>query len=40
MRIWSVVLAVVDGPSRGARATIGSEIAFLSPQGRRAYAMR
>src|ERR1043165_4532850 len=27
MRIWSVVLAVVDGPSRGARATIGSEIA-------------
>ncbi|HSS01859.1 MAG TPA: sigma 54-interacting transcriptional regulator [Kofleriaceae bacterium] len=27
MRIWSVALAVVDGPSRGARATIGSEIA-------------
>ncbi len=27
MRIWSVVLAVVDGPSRGARATVGSEIA-------------
>jgi transcriptional regulator with GAF, ATPase, and Fis domain len=27
MRIWSVVLAVVDGPSRGARAAVGSEIA-------------
>jgi DNA-binding NtrC family response regulator len=27
VRIWSVVLAVVDGPSRGARATVGSEIA-------------
>jgi len=27
MRIWSVVLAVIDGPSRGARATVGSEIA-------------
>jgi transcriptional regulator with GAF, ATPase, and Fis domain len=26
MRIWSVVLAVVDGPSRGARAQVGSEI--------------
>ncbi|HEY0194031.1 MAG TPA: sigma 54-interacting transcriptional regulator, partial [Kofleriaceae bacterium] len=26
MRIWSVVLAVVDGPSRGARAAVGSEI--------------
>ena len=27
MRIWSVVLAVVDGSSRGARAQVGSEIA-------------
>jgi DNA-binding NtrC family response regulator len=27
MRIWSVALAVIDGPSRGARATVGSEIA-------------
>ncbi|MEZ4362442.1 MAG: sigma 54-interacting transcriptional regulator [Kofleriaceae bacterium] len=27
MRIWSVVLAVVDGPSRGARTAVGSEIA-------------
>jgi transcriptional regulator with GAF, ATPase, and Fis domain len=27
MRIWSVVLAVIDGPSRGARVTVGSEIA-------------
>jgi transcriptional regulator with GAF, ATPase, and Fis domain len=27
LRIRSVVLAVVDGPSRGARATVGSEIA-------------
>ena len=27
MRIWSVVLAVIDGPSRGARAAVGSEIA-------------
>jgi DNA-binding NtrC family response regulator len=27
VRIWSVVLAVIDGPSRGARATVGSEIA-------------
>ena len=26
MRIWSVALAVVDGPSRGARAAVGSEI--------------
>ncbi|HEX4418192.1 MAG TPA: sigma 54-interacting transcriptional regulator [Kofleriaceae bacterium] len=29
MRIWSVVLAVVDGPSRGARAQVGSEIARI-----------
>jgi transcriptional regulator with GAF, ATPase, and Fis domain len=29
MRIWSVVLAVVDGPSRGARAAVGSEIARI-----------
>ena len=29
MRIWSVVLAVVDGPSRGARASVGSEIARI-----------
>ena len=27
VRIWSVVLAVIDGPSRGARATVGHEIA-------------
>jgi len=27
VRIWSVALAVIDGPSRGARATVGSEIA-------------
>ena len=27
MRIWSVALAVIDGPSRGARATVGNEIA-------------
>ena len=26
MRIWSVALAVVDGPSRGARTQVGSEI--------------
>ncbi|HEX7837799.1 MAG TPA: sigma-54-dependent Fis family transcriptional regulator, partial [Kofleriaceae bacterium] len=29
MRIWSVALAVVDGPSRGARAQVGSEIARI-----------
>jgi transcriptional regulator with GAF, ATPase, and Fis domain len=29
MRIWSVVLVVVDGPSRGARAAVGSEIARI-----------
>ena len=29
MRIWSVVIAVVDGPSRGARAQLGSEIARI-----------
>jgi len=29
MRIWSVVLAVIDGPSRGARAAVGSEIARI-----------
>jgi len=29
MRIWSVVIAVVDGPSRGARAQVGSEIARI-----------
>jgi transcriptional regulator with GAF, ATPase, and Fis domain len=29
MRIWSVVLAVVDGPSRGARTAVGSEIARI-----------
>src|SRR5262245_45076127 len=29
MRIWSVVLAVVDGESRGARAQVGSEIARI-----------
>jgi transcriptional regulator with GAF, ATPase, and Fis domain len=29
MRIWAVVLAVVDGPSRGARAQVGSEIARI-----------
>ena len=29
MRIWSVVIAVVDGPSRGARVQLGSEIARI-----------
>jgi len=29
IRIWSVALAVVDGPSRGARAQVGSEIARI-----------
>ncbi len=29
MRIWSVVIAVVDGPSRGAHAQVGSEIARI-----------
>jgi transcriptional regulator with GAF, ATPase, and Fis domain len=29
MRIWSVAIAVVDGPSRGARAQVGSEIARI-----------
>ncbi|HEX8111497.1 MAG TPA: sigma 54-interacting transcriptional regulator, partial [Kofleriaceae bacterium] len=29
IRIWSVVLGVVDGPSRGARAQVGSEIARI-----------
>ncbi len=29
MRIWSVVLAVVDGPPRGARSAVGSDIARI-----------